>query len=155
VEGKQKNKTRTDFQQGSPKKMFESINKLYKSLPDECVVYPGHDYNGNLKTTIGEEKKFNTRIFEGQTIERFTEIMNNLKLKAPEKLHLAVPSNLIGGIEWTKPIKLANGIYYGAHTNKHDLDDLKESNVKLFINLMGKEEETYDDGQEEVTIKLK
>jgi hypothetical protein len=135
--------------------LFESINKLYKRLPDECIVYPGHDYEGNLESTIGEEKKYNQRIFEGQSLEKFTEIMNNLNLKAPEKLHLSVPSNLIGGVEWTKPKKLSDGIYYGAHTNKHDLDDLQESNVKLFINLMGKNEETYDEGQEEVKNKSK
>jgi hypothetical protein len=116
-------------------------------IEDECIVYPGHDYNGNLSTSIKEEKKYNSRAFEGQSLEKFIEIMDGLKLRVPEKLHLSVPSNLIGGVEWTKPTLLKDGIYYGAHTHKHDLDEIKD-NVKLFVNLMGRDESTFDEDQD-------
>ncbi|MFA6074389.1 MAG: MBL fold metallo-hydrolase [Negativicutes bacterium] len=46
---------RTDFPGGSAKKLTDSIkNKLF-CLPEETVVYPGHEG----KTTIGYEKKHN------------------------------------------------------------------------------------------------
>ncbi|HBT96056.1 MAG TPA: MBL fold metallo-hydrolase [Coriobacteriia bacterium] len=44
---------RTDFPTGSFSQQRESLKKLAE-LPDETVVYPGHDND----TTIGQEKKF-------------------------------------------------------------------------------------------------
>eukprot|EP00817_Percolomonadidae_sp_ATCC50343_P001979 CAMPEP_0117431072 /NCGR_PEP_ID=MMETSP0758-20121206/10622_1 /TAXON_ID=63605 /ORGANISM="Percolomonas cosmopolitus, Strain AE-1 (ATCC 50343)" /LENGTH=276 /DNA_ID=CAMNT_0005219747 /DNA_START=249 /DNA_END=1076 /DNA_ORIENTATION=- len=86
---------RTDFQAGSPKNMFHSIQTiLYEGLPDETRVYPGHDYKGCLYSTIGHEKKFNPRCPKGQTVEKFTEIMENLNLNPPQKLKESVPGNL-------------------------------------------------------------
>lgn len=88
---------RTDFQSGSPEKLFESIkNKLY-ILPDETVVYPAHDYKGFTATTIGLEKKHNRRIHGSQTVENFSRIMTELKLDEPKKIKIAVPANLLGG----------------------------------------------------------
>ena len=44
---------RTDFQNGSSKDAYNSLfNKLLK-LPDDTLLYPGHDYNGKLVSTIG------------------------------------------------------------------------------------------------------
>ena len=73
--------------------------KLYNTLPDSCEVYPGHDYKGMTKTTIGEEKKFNPRIFATQSREGFCEIMGNLKLPKPRFLDVALPANLLGGVK--------------------------------------------------------
>jgi sulfur dioxygenase len=72
---------RTDFQQGSAERLFESIHGKIFSLPAEVVVYPGHDYRGRLLTTIEEEKAFNARL-AGKSKEEFIEIMNSLKLGA-------------------------------------------------------------------------
>ena len=53
---------RTDFQNGSSKDAYNSLfNKLLK-LPEETILYPGHDYNGKKSSTIGNEKKFNPRL---------------------------------------------------------------------------------------------
>ncbi len=49
---------RTDFQNGSPEEMFDTLAQL-KTLPDETVVYPAHDYKGNRQSTIGQEKASN------------------------------------------------------------------------------------------------
>ena len=49
---------RTDFQNGSPESMFDTLQKLQK-LPDKTKVFPGHDYHGKLSSTIGQEKKNN------------------------------------------------------------------------------------------------
>lgn len=46
---------RTDFPGGSGRKIVESIKTKLLTLPDETVVYPGHDEN----TSIALEKKFN------------------------------------------------------------------------------------------------
>lgn len=85
---------RTDFQNGSAAKLFHSIQSKLYQLPDSTLVFPGHDYNGQTKSTIGLEKKFNSRIPESQTLSGFSQIMNNLKLAHPKKIHQAVPANL-------------------------------------------------------------
>ena len=46
---------RTDFPGGSGRKIIESIKTKLLVLPDETVVYPGHDEN----TSISLEKKLN------------------------------------------------------------------------------------------------
>ena len=54
---------RTDFQNGSPEDMFDTLAKL-KDLPDEAVVYPAHDYKSNTQSTIGQEKATNPFMLE-------------------------------------------------------------------------------------------
>lgn len=85
---------RTDFQQGSAEKLFNSIkNKIY-SLSGQVTIYPGHDYKGNTKSTVELEKKFNLRIDENTSKEEFIKTMKDLKLDLPKKIHEAVPANL-------------------------------------------------------------
>ena len=54
---------RTDFQNGSPEDMFDTLAKL-KDLPETTVVYPAHDYKGNTQSTIGQEKAGNPFMLE-------------------------------------------------------------------------------------------
>lgn len=85
---------RTDFQQGSPKKLYDSVTVKLFALSDETIVYPAHDYKGFTSSTIGIEKKHNVRLGNGRSLESFTEIMNNLKLAQPKKIDIALPANL-------------------------------------------------------------
>ena len=68
---------RTDFQSGDAGVLYDSITQKLFALPEETLVYPGHDYRGHLVSTIGEEKQYNPRIF-GQTKASFIELMANL-----------------------------------------------------------------------------
>ena len=88
---------RTDFQQGSAVEMYHSITEKLFTLPDETLVYPAHDYKGRRVSSIGEEKVLNTRI-AGKSEAEFVEIMDNLNLATPKRIHEAVPANLLGGI---------------------------------------------------------
>ena len=45
---------RLDMPDGSAEKMYESMKKCRQLLDKNCVVYPGHAYNGNF-STIGRE----------------------------------------------------------------------------------------------------
>ena len=84
---------RTDFQNGNAKDAYHSIfNKLLK-LPEETVLYPGHDYNGEKKSTIGNEKKFNPRL-QVDNENEYEEIMNNLNLPKPKLMDINVPRNI-------------------------------------------------------------
>ncbi len=84
---------RTDFQNGNAKDSYNSIfNKLLK-LPDETLLYPAHDYNGEKVSTIGKERKCNPRL-QVNNEDDYIEMMNNLNLKKPEKIDLNIASNL-------------------------------------------------------------
>ncbi|MFO0744970.1 MAG: MBL fold metallo-hydrolase [Myxococcota bacterium] len=88
---------RTDFQQGSAHRLFRSIRDELFTLPDDCIVYPGHDYQGRTSSTIGEERRFNPRIGGAAREEDFVGYMTNLALPHPKQMDLAVPANLRAG----------------------------------------------------------
>jgi len=99
---------RTDFQNGNARDSYNSIfNKLLK-LPDETLVYPAHDYKGEVVSTIITEKKFNPRL-QVSSPEEYIEIMENLNLPDPKMMDVAVPINLNLGIDYNKQ-KANNGI---------------------------------------------
>jgi sulfur dioxygenase len=83
---------RTDFQSGNPGHLYDSITQRLFTLPDETLVYPGHDYRGQTVSTIGEEKRWNPRLAK-RSREEFIELMNNLNLPNPKKIMEAVPAN--------------------------------------------------------------
>ncbi len=84
---------RTDFQNGSSKDAYNSIfNRLLK-LPDNTLLYPGHDYNSKKVSTIGNEKKFNPRL-QVKSSDEYAEIMSNLKLSKPELMDSNVSRNI-------------------------------------------------------------
>jgi glyoxylase-like metal-dependent hydrolase (beta-lactamase superfamily II)/rhodanese-related sulfurtransferase len=85
---------RTDFQQGSAEVLYRSVHEQIFSLPDACLLYPGHDYRGLTVTSVGEEKLFNPRL-GGQVLEEdFIGYMNHLGLAHPKQMQVAVPANL-------------------------------------------------------------
>lgn len=84
---------RTDFQNGDAGALYESITDKLFALPDETLVWPGHDYRGHTVSSIGEERRYNPRI-AGKSREEFAAIMRGLKLAPPKMLRVAVPANL-------------------------------------------------------------
>lgn len=87
---------RTDFQAGDAATLYDSITQKIFSLPDETLVYPGHDYNNNFVSSIAQEKKKNPRL-AGKSKEEFIEIMDNLNLPDPKQMDIAVPANKMCG----------------------------------------------------------
>ena len=85
---------RTDFQQGNAATMFHSVREQIFSLPDECLLYPAHDYRGLTVTSVAEEKRFNPRLGGAIGLGDFTGHMANLKLAHPKQIDVAVPANL-------------------------------------------------------------
>ncbi|VDM42407.1 unnamed protein product [Toxocara canis] len=75
---------RTDFQQGNSRVLYKMIHEKILSLPDDFIIYPGHDYKGITQSSVAEEKKFNPRLTK--SLDEFIEIMNNLKLSYPSQI---------------------------------------------------------------------
>jgi len=95
---------RTDFQQGSASRLFHSIKDRLFSLPDDCIVYPAHDYTGRAASTIGEEKEFNPRAGGKANETDFVGYLENMKLPHPRQINIAVPANLKAGKPDTIPV---------------------------------------------------
>lgn len=88
---------RTDFQEGSASRLFRSIREQLFTLPNDCVVYPAHDYDGRTSSTIGEERQYNPRIGGEAREEDFVGYMRNLGLPHPKQLAVALPANMRAG----------------------------------------------------------
>jgi len=85
---------RTDFQQGSATRLFRSAHEQLLSLPEDCLLYPGHDYRGLTVTSVAEERRWNPRLGGGADEADFTGYMNHLGLPHPKQMAVALPANL-------------------------------------------------------------
>ena len=85
---------RTDFQRGDAAAMFRSIRERVLTLPDDCLLYPAHDYRGLTVSSVAEERRFNPRVADGVAERDFLGYMRNLGLPHPKLLERAVPANL-------------------------------------------------------------
>lgn len=94
---------RTDLQGGSSSQLYKSVHSQIFSLPENTLVYPAHDYKGFTVSTVGEEMLYNPRLTKDE--ETFENIMQNLKLSYPKMMDVAVPANMVCGLQdVTKPL---------------------------------------------------
>ncbi|HWI15562.1 MAG TPA: rhodanese-like domain-containing protein, partial [Burkholderiales bacterium] len=85
---------RTDFQQGSADRLYQSVYEQILTLPDDCLLYPAHDYRGLTVTSVAEERRYNPRLNEHVLREDFVGYMQHLGLPHPKQMDVAVPANL-------------------------------------------------------------
>lgn len=88
---------RCDFQQGNAQVMYRSITEQIFSLPDDCIIWPAHDYNGRTSSTVREERDYNPRIGGSADESDFVGYMDNLGLPHPKKIDIAIPANCVCG----------------------------------------------------------
>lgn len=88
---------RTDFQGGNAEDQYRSIVEKLFTLPDDTLVYPGHDYQGRRVSNIGQEKTINPRL-AGKSLTDFVQIMQSLNLPKPRLIDIAVPANRMCGV---------------------------------------------------------
>lgn len=89
---------RTDFQGGDAEALYDCITQRLFTLPDETLVYPGHDYQGRWVSSIIQERTSNPRLAH-KTRDEFIEIMANLNLPKPRLIDEAVPANRYCGLD--------------------------------------------------------
>lgn len=85
---------RTDFQQGSAEGLYRSVHEQLLTLPDTCLLYPGHDYRGLTCTSVAEERRWNPRFGGQSSLDDFVGYMTHLGLPHPKQMAVAVPANL-------------------------------------------------------------
>ncbi|KAL5731803.1 persulfide dioxygenase [Ranunculus cassubicifolius] len=88
---------RTDFQGGSSSQLYNSVHSQIFTLPKDTLIYPAHDYKGFTVSTVGEELQYNARLTKDE--DAFKNIMENLNLPYPKMIDVAVPANMVCGLQ--------------------------------------------------------
>jgi glyoxylase-like metal-dependent hydrolase (beta-lactamase superfamily II) len=96
---------RCDFPKGSASDLYDSITKVIYSLPDDTVIFVGHDYCPNGRelafcTTVGESKEKNIRLDGGTSKESFVTFRSerDSTLSTPKLLMPSIQVNINAGI---------------------------------------------------------
>lgn len=84
---------RTDLQGGDAATLYASIHAHLLALPDDTLVYPGHDYHSRRVSTIGQERARNPRLGGGRSAAEFISLMGELNLPPPKRLAAALSAN--------------------------------------------------------------
>lgn len=72
---------RTDFLGGDAGTLHDTLHRLLDGLPDETRVFPGHDYQGRVSSTLGDERRTNGWL----TMESRAEFVARLTDDAPPR----------------------------------------------------------------------
>lgn len=122
---------RTDFQQGSSERLYQSVTKKIFSLPGTTEVCPGHDYKGFNRSTVSDEKALNPRLGGGVTQEQFIQTMSELKLAHPKKIHEALPANMACGL-----LKEKKAFQYQVNNGVNEVSVQQTFDLKDQVNLV-------------------
>lgn len=87
---------RTDLPNGNATRQYHTLYYILKSLPDELLFYPGHDYKGLSYSTLGEEKESNPKMNfpSEEEFVRYMEQENPGKLTPVYQLADALKANM-------------------------------------------------------------
>ena len=133
---------RTDFQQGNPGTLYRSVTGRIFTLPDACLLYPGHDYRGLTCSSVLEEKQHNPRLGGQRSEADFVGYADNLNLPHPNQIAVAVPANMKCGQtdfvvqdekqpDWAPLDYTYAGIYeIGAEWVEENLNDIQIIDVR-------------------------
>jgi glyoxylase-like metal-dependent hydrolase (beta-lactamase superfamily II) len=95
---------RCDFPRGDAAALYESVSKRLFTLPDETVVYTGHDYppkdrTWKASTTIGEAKRTNAQLTAAMPKEEFVakRTARDRTLQPPRLLLPSLQVNMAAG----------------------------------------------------------
>jgi hydroxyacylglutathione hydrolase len=65
---------RVDLPGSDPEEMYRSLTQRLSRLPDDVVLYPGHDYGVSPTSTLGEERRTNSSM-KVPTLEQWLRMM--------------------------------------------------------------------------------
>jgi sulfur dioxygenase len=82
---------RSDLPGGNHRQQWAALQRLL-TLPDETLVYPGHDYNANTHTSIGAERESNPRLRWSEE-EFVADALTRLDLPFPERFEESIRAN--------------------------------------------------------------
>lgn len=95
---------RCDFPDGSADRLYTSVHETLYKLPNETIVFVGHDYQPNgrelrFETTIGVSKKLNAHLKDETMREEYIHFREtrDKSLNPPKLLKISIEVNLSAG----------------------------------------------------------
>ena len=87
---------RTDLPNGSAVRAYHTLYHTYRALPDDLLVFPGHDYEGREHSVLGDEKASNPKMNFGdeEGFVRYMERENPQTLTPVYQLADALKANM-------------------------------------------------------------
>jgi len=82
---------RTDLPGGCNETMYRTLNEKFLPLPEGTLLYPGHDYHGNIISVIGYEI-VNNPFMKAKTLEQFANTVS--KAFGPIKPGMSCSANV-------------------------------------------------------------
>jgi hydroxyacylglutathione hydrolase len=70
---------RVDLPGSNPEEMYRSLTQVLGALPDETLLFPGHNYADRPRSTLGEEKRRNMAMRFG-SLQDFLAVMSPLRV---------------------------------------------------------------------------
>jgi glyoxylase-like metal-dependent hydrolase (beta-lactamase superfamily II) len=86
---------RTDFQNGSPEALYETLHRRFADLPDTLTVYPAHDYAGRTHSTLSQERQTNA-LLRLTDRDRFVATLRAARQPKPANMDAIVTANIRG-----------------------------------------------------------
>jgi glyoxylase-like metal-dependent hydrolase (beta-lactamase superfamily II)/rhodanese-related sulfurtransferase len=86
---------RTDFQNGNPEALYDTLHKRFASLPGDLTVYPAHDYAGRTHSTLGQERQTNPLLTLTDR-DRFVSTLRAGRQPRPANMDAIVAANVRG-----------------------------------------------------------
>jgi glyoxylase-like metal-dependent hydrolase (beta-lactamase superfamily II)/rhodanese-related sulfurtransferase len=86
---------RTDFQNGSPEALWQTLHERFAALPDHLTIYPAHDYAGHTHSTLGQERATNP-LLRFTERERFVAALQAARQPKPANMDAIVAANMAG-----------------------------------------------------------
>ncbi|HJV24022.1 MAG TPA: MBL fold metallo-hydrolase [Holophagaceae bacterium] len=83
---------RTDLPGGDPGQHWDALQKL-GPLPDDLLIFPGHDYRGATHSTLGVQRRENPRL-QPRSREAYVAWLQGLQLPAADWMKAVVRANL-------------------------------------------------------------
>jgi glyoxylase-like metal-dependent hydrolase (beta-lactamase superfamily II) len=86
---------RTDFQNGSPEALYDTLHRRFAALPGDVTIYPGHDYAGRTHSTLAQERETNALLRLTER-ERFVSTLRAARQPKPANMDAIVAANIRG-----------------------------------------------------------
>ena len=86
---------RTDFQNGSPAALYDTLHRRFADLPGDLTVYPGHDYTGRTHSTLSQERQTNALLRLTER-DRFISTLSAGRQPKPANMDAIVAANIRG-----------------------------------------------------------
>jgi glyoxylase-like metal-dependent hydrolase (beta-lactamase superfamily II)/rhodanese-related sulfurtransferase len=86
---------RTDFQNGSPEALYDTLHRRFAGLSGDLTVYPGHDYTGRTHSTLAQERQTNALLRLTER-DRFVSTLRAGRQPKPANMDVIVAANIWG-----------------------------------------------------------